>query len=121
MPKPADDLLPGTLDLLILQSLAAGQRHGYSIAKRIQQTSEGVLEVEEGSLYPALHRLERRGWVASEWGLSDSNRRAKYYKLTAAGRRSLGTERETWERVSGAIGRVLRAPAADTRRQGSPV
>jgi transcriptional regulator len=114
MPRPADELLPGTLDLLILQSLASGPRHGYSIAKRIQQTSEGVLAVEEGSLYPALHRLEQRGLVSAEWGLSESNRRARFYKLSAAGRRGLSHERESWERVSGAIARVLRAPVLRT-------
>jgi PadR family transcriptional regulator, regulatory protein PadR len=103
------DLLQGTLDLLILKSLARGSMHGYDVAEHIQQTSQDVLRVEEGALYPALHRLELRGLLASEWGLSENNRRAKYYKLTAAGRKQLATETEYWSRMSAAIGRVLQA------------
>jgi PadR family transcriptional regulator, regulatory protein PadR len=103
------DLLQGTLDLLILKSLARGSMHGYDVAEHIQQTSQDVLRVEEGALYPALHRLELRGLLASEWGLSENNRRAKYYKLTAAGRKQLAAETEYWSRMSAAIGRVLQA------------
>ena len=103
------ELLQGTLDLLILKSLNRGQRHGYDIVEHIQQTSEEVLRVEEGALYPALHRLELRGLLASEWGLSENSRRAKYYKLTAAGRKQLTAETEYWSRMSAAIARVLQA------------
>lgn len=106
------DLLPGTLDMLVLKALHVGPRHGYAIVERIRTTSGDVLLVEEGSLYPALHRMERRGWIRAEWGLSESNRRAKFYRLTAAGRRRLEEEREAWERMSGAIGKVLRARMA---------
>lgn len=101
------ELLPGTLDLLILTTLARGARHGYAIAESIRQTSEDVLRVEEGALYPALHRLELRGWLTSEWGVSDSNRRAKFYRLSATGRQQLAEEDRRWRRVAGAIGRVL--------------
>lgn len=101
------DLLQGTLDMLILKTLARGTMHGYAIAEWIQQTSEDVLRVEEGALYPALHRLELRGLLASEWGLSDNNRRAKYYKLTASGRKQLASDSEFWERMAGAIGRIM--------------
>lgn len=102
------DLLQGTLDLLILKSLARGSLHGYGVAEWIHQTSEDVLRVEEGALYPALHRLELRGLLSSEWGLSDNNRRAKYYSLTAAGRKQLAQETEYWRRMSGAVARILR-------------
>ena len=101
------DLLQGTLDLLILKSLARGSMHGYGVAEWIHQISEDVLRVEEGALYPALHRLELRGLLSSEWGLSDNNRRAKYYSLTAAGRRQLAQETEYWRRMSGAVARIL--------------
>jgi transcriptional regulator len=101
------DLLQGTLDLLILKSLARGSMHGYGVAEWIHQTSEDVLRVEEGALYPALHRLELGGLLSSEWGLSDNNRRAKYYSLTAAGRRQLAQETEYWRRMSGAVARIL--------------
>ena len=111
MPKERDDLLRGTLDMLVLKTLAGGRRHGYAIVGRIQQASGEVLQVEEGSLYPALHRMERRGWIRAEWGLSESNRRAKFYGLTAAGRKQLAASRESWARVSAAIGKVLRARA----------
>jgi PadR family transcriptional regulator, regulatory protein PadR len=102
------DLLQGTLDLLILRTLAAGPLHGYGVSLRIQQISKDALQVRQGSLYPALHRLERRGWVASEWGDSDNNRKAKFYKLTRLGRRHLDVEEENWERLSAAIGHVLK-------------
>jgi len=102
-------LLPGTLDMLILKTLLRGREHGYAIAEFIQQTSDDVLKIEEGALYPALHRLELRGWLASEWGVSDNNRRAKYYKLTAAGRKQLAAESESWRRLSTAVVRVMEA------------
>jgi PadR family transcriptional regulator PadR len=103
------ELLQGTLDLLVLKSLNRGPRHGYDIVEYIQQTSEEVLRVEEGALYPALHRLELRGLLASEWGVSANNRRAKYYRLTSAGRKQLTAETEYWSRMSAAIARVLQA------------
>jgi len=101
------DLLQGTLDLLILKALAKGSMHGYGVAEWIHESSQDVLRVEEGALYPALHRLELRGLLASEWGTSDNNRRAKYYGLTATGRKRLAGETEYWRRVSGAVARVL--------------
>src|SRR5687767_15848976 len=105
----ADELVPGTLDMLILQTLRSGDpMHGYAIANSIQQTSEEVLKVDEGALYPALHRLEVRGLLRSKWGLSENNRRAKYYGLTPAGRRALDRQAESWGRVSDAIARVMR-------------
>ena len=103
----ATDLLQGTLDLLILQTLAPGAMHGWGVAQRIQQVSKDVLQVGQGSLYPALHRLEYKGWISSDWGTSENNRRAKYYALTARGREQLGEELETWDRLSAAIGLVL--------------
>jgi len=103
------DLLQGTLDVLILKTLARAAMHGYAIAERIQEASDEVLRVEEGALYPALHRLELRGLLAAEWGASENNRRAKYYRLTAAGRKELVREMEYWSRMAGAIGRVLQA------------
>jgi transcriptional regulator len=103
------DLLQGTLDLLILKTLRREAMHGYAIAEHIQQTSEDVLQVEEGALYPALHRLELRGLLASEWGVSENNRRAKYYRLTTAGRKQLARETEHWDRMATAIARVLHA------------
>jgi transcriptional regulator len=107
MAKPKTNLLQGTLAMLILKTLARGPLHGYEIVQRIQQTSEDVLKVEEGSLYPALYRMEEQGWVEAEWGTSENNRRAKYYKLTRAGRKQLAEETANWERVSGAIAKVL--------------
>lgn len=101
------DLLQGTLDMLIMRTLILGQRHGHSIGQAIQQMSEKVLVVETGSLYPALQRLEKRGWIESEWGTSDNNRKAKYYRLTAAGRRQLRSETTTWERLTHAVSRIL--------------
>jgi len=105
------DLLQGTLDLLILKALALEPIHGWGIAQRLQQLSSEVLVVNQGSLYPALRRLEAQGWVAAEWGVSDNNRRARYYRLTAAGRRQLEREQASWERLSAAVARVLAAEA----------
>ncbi len=102
------DLLQGTLDLLILKTLAMEPMHGWGIAQRIQQISDEVLQVGQGSLYPALHRLEQRGWIGSEWSVSDNNRRAKFYSLTKAGARQLQKELGEWERLSAAIALVLR-------------
>src|SRR5215472_5513440 len=101
------DLLQGTLDLLILRTLVTGPQHGWAISERIQQVSEEVLRVNQGSLYPALHRLEHQGWIKAEWGVSELGRRARFYRLTAAGRRQLEVETEAWARMAGAIGRVL--------------
>jgi PadR family transcriptional regulator PadR len=103
------ELLQGTLDLLILKTLTAGPMHGYSIAQRIQQRSDDILVVEEGSLYPCLYRMEEKGWIGAEWGKSDNNRRAKFYSLTRAGRRQLQEETAIWERVHRAITLVLQA------------
>jgi transcriptional regulator len=100
-------LLQGTLDMLILKALSRGAMHGYSIVEFIQQSSDDVLQVEEGALYPALHRLELRGLLRAEWGVSDNNRRAKYYRLTAAGRKQLAEQASSWGRLSGAIARVM--------------
>lgn len=101
------DLLQGTLDLLILRALARGPMHGYSVAEWIHESSQDVLRVEEGALYPALHRLELRGLLSAKWGSSENNRRAKYYALTIAGQKRLAEETEYWRRMSGAIARVL--------------
>jgi transcriptional regulator len=110
---PTTDLLQGTLDLLILQTLAPGPMHGWGVAQRIQQVSAEVLQIGQGSLYPALHRLEYRGWIQADWGNSENNRRAKFYSLTEAGRKQLETERETWDRLSAAVALVLgRIPEA---------
>jgi len=102
------DLLPGTLDLLILRTLQAKALHGWAISERIQEISRDVLQVNQGSLYPALHRLEHQGWIEAEWAVSELGRRAKYYRLTASGRRQLTTEAREWERMADAIGRVMR-------------
>jgi PadR family transcriptional regulator, regulatory protein PadR len=102
------DLLQGTLDLLILKTLALEPMHGFGISQRIQQMSRDVLQVQQGSLYPAMHRLEQRGWISSEWGVSENNRKAKYYKLTRTGQRELAEETADWERLTGAIARILR-------------
>ena len=102
------DLLPGTLDLLILRALQKDAQHGWAIAERIQQISEDVLQINQGSLYPALHRLEHRGWIAAEWKVSELGRRAKYYHLTTAGRRQLAIETREWERMAAAIARVMK-------------
>jgi transcriptional regulator len=101
------DLLQGTLDVLILKTLAPGPMHGWGIAQRIQQVSQDVLRVNQGSLYPALHRLESEGWIAAEWGASENNRRAKFYRLTRTGQRHLEAETENWRRLAGAVGRIL--------------
>ena len=102
------DLLQGTLDMLILKTLELGPRHGYSIAERIEQISESVLLVEEGTLYPALHRLAARGWIKAEWGVSENKRKAKYYSLTDRGRKQLRSEATDWTKLSEAITRVMR-------------
>jgi transcriptional regulator len=107
MTRPID-LVQGTLDLLILRTLASEQLHGWAIAQRIQVLSKEVLQVSQGSLYPALQRLERQGWITAEWGTSETNRRARFYRLTAAGRRRLEQERADWERLSAAISLVMR-------------
>jgi PadR family transcriptional regulator PadR len=109
MSKQKSDLLQGTLDLLILKTLALEPMHGWGITQRIQQISEGVLQVNQGSLYPALVRLEQQGWISSEWGTSENNRQAKYYKLTRTGRKQLNEETESWRRVSTAIEQILAA------------
>jgi PadR family transcriptional regulator PadR len=101
------DLLQGTLDLLILKTLALEPMHGWGIARRIQQISRDVLQVQQGSLYPALHRLEHQGWIAAAWGTSENNRRAKFYRLTAAGRRQLERETKDWARLSAAVAQIL--------------
>ncbi len=107
--KKKADLLQGTLDLLILKTLALEPMHGWGISQRIQQTSQGVLNVNQGSLYPALYRLEAQGWVKSFWDVSDNNRQAKYYELTRAGRNQLEEETKNWERLSTAIALILEA------------
>lgn len=104
------DLMQGTLDMLILKALAWETMHGYGIVRWLQQTTRDAVQVEEGSLYPALHRLAHRGWIAAEWGVSENNRRAKYYTLTVAGRRQLGQERRRWEQFTSAVTLVLAAP-----------
>ena len=102
-----NELVQGTLDMLVLKTLAGGPLHGYAIAHRIQQASDDFLKVEEGSLYPALHRMERRGWIDAEWGLSEAKRKAKYYRLTAAGRAQLKVAARNWDRVVEAIAGVM--------------
>jgi len=109
MAPERSDLLQGTLDVLILKTLSPGAMHGWGIAQRIQQLSQDVLEVNQGSLYPALHRLEQKGWITAEWGSSENNRRARFYTLTRAGRRQLADETEGWERFAAAVARVLAA------------
>ena len=112
MTASGTDVLQGTLDLLILTTLSAGPMHGWGVAQRIQRTSDDTLRLNQGSLYPALHRLEHRGWIAADWGTSDNNRRAKFYRLTHTGRRQLGTEQDAWRRFSSAVNLVLAACAA---------
>jgi PadR family transcriptional regulator PadR len=107
MGKQKSDLLQGTLDMLILKTLALEPMHGWGISQRIQQISNGVLSINQGSLYPALYRLEQQGWITSEWGNSENNRQAKFYELTKAGRKQLTEETENWERLSTAIGQIL--------------
>jgi transcriptional regulator len=107
MSKANVDLLQGTLDLLILKTLVPGPMHGWGIAQRIQQISRDVLRVQQGSLYPALYRLEQQGWIAAEWGASENNRRAKYYQLTRLGHKQLESETEDWNRLAAAVARIL--------------
>jgi transcriptional regulator len=102
------DLLQGTLTLLVLKTLSAGPMHGYAITQRIQATSEDFLRVEEGSLYPALHRMEQEGWIQAEWGMSETKRRARFYSLTTAGKKQLASEEESWQRLTSAVGLVLK-------------
>jgi PadR family transcriptional regulator, regulatory protein PadR len=104
----SNDLVQGTVDLLVLKTLASGPKHGWAVAARIRQLSNEVLQVNQGALYPALHRLEHAGWIASTWGESENNRKAKYYSLTRAGKKYLAQEQASWERLSAAIGLVLR-------------
>lgn len=108
MTPPTGEVLQGTLDLIVLKTLdAMGPQHGYGIAVRIQQVSEDLLKLNQGTLYPALLRLEQRGWISSKWGVSENNRKAKFYTLTRAGRRQLATETESWERMAAVIQRLL--------------
>ena len=109
MASPQSDLLQGTLDLLILKSLALDELHGMGVSRRIAQITNGTFEVKAGSLFPALHRMEEAGWLSSSWGASDTNRRAKFYRLTKTGRRQLYAESERWERISTAMTSALRA------------
>jgi PadR family transcriptional regulator PadR len=112
MPKPKADrneLLQGTLDLLVLKTVALGPEHGWGIAQRIRQVSGEIFQVNQGSLYPALHRLEERGWVSAEWGVSDANRQAKFYRLTRAGERQLARETENWAEMASGVARILEA------------
>ncbi|MBN9660544.1 MAG: PadR family transcriptional regulator [Acidobacteria bacterium] len=101
------DLPQGTLDLLILRTLEIGPQHGWGISERVQQMSSDVLRIQQGSLYPALHRLERRGWIKAQWGTSENNRKAKYYELTKAGRQQLAAETDSWQRMTAAVAQVL--------------
>ena len=112
MATESADLLQGTLGILILKALLAGSQHGYGIARWVEGATDDVLRIEEGSLYPALRRLEDRGWVSSEWGLSENNRRARFYSITAAGRAHLRNEAAVWIRYAAAVGQVLRAAPA---------
>ncbi len=107
MSKQKSDLLQGTLDMLILKTLALEPMHGWGISQRIQQISNGVLSINQGSLYPALYRLEQQGWITSEWGSSENNRQAKFYELTRTGRKQLTEETENWERLSTAVSQIL--------------
>jgi PadR family transcriptional regulator PadR len=108
MPLGKNDTLQGTLALLVLKTLQRGSMHGWGITMQIQQISDQVLRVEEGSLYPALHRMEQEGWIVAEWGMSENNRRARYYRLTAAGRKQLVAEEEKWAKLTNAVAQVLR-------------
>lgn len=107
MPEPGIELPQGTLDLLILRTLALRPQHGWAISERIHQVSSKILQVRQGSLYPALHRLERRGWIKAKWGVSENNRRAKYYELTKRGRKQLEAETSDWQKLAAAVARVL--------------
>ena len=106
------NLLQGTLDLLVLKALVFGPRHGYAVARWVRETSDGTIDVEEGALYTSLHRMERRGWLESEWGVSENNRRARYYSLTTAGRRQLVEEISLWTRYAAAVSRIVQAQEA---------
>jgi PadR family transcriptional regulator PadR len=121
VPEPHIELPQGTLDLLILKTLALGPQHGWAISERIQQISSEVLRVRQGSLYPALHRLERRGWIRAHWGTSENNRRAKYYQLTKSGRKQLEAETSTWRQLTAAIAQVLETAWKDCHVQRSSV
>lgn len=110
MAQPKTELLRGTLDMMILRALLAGPRHGYSVARWIEEGTDDVLAIEEGSLYPALHRMERRGWIAAEWGQSENNRRAKFYELTDAGRKQLAVEKAAWVRFARAVSMLMEIP-----------
>lgn len=113
MAAPRGEVLQGTLDLIVLKTLdTLGPLHGYGIAQRIQQVSEDLLKLNQGTLYPALLRLEQRGWISSKWGVSDNNRKAKYYSLTRSGKKQLAAEAESWERMAGIIARLLGAEGA---------
>jgi transcriptional regulator len=107
MPLTHIDLPQGTLDLLILRTLALGPQHGWGISERVQQISSDVLRIQQGSLYPALHRLERKGWIKPRWGTSENNRRAKFYELTRSGRRQLEAEQDAWKKLTAAVAQVL--------------
>ena len=109
MAKPKSDLLQGTLDLLVLKTLELQPMHGWGISQRIQQISQDVLQVNQGSLYPALHRLEEQGWIKASWAASENNRQAKYYELTRLGRKQLDNEKENWRRLSAAVARIVEA------------
>lgn len=109
MPREKSDLLQGTLDMLILKIVALGPVHGYGISQRIRQISKQALQVQQGSLYPALHRLEKRGWLEAQWGESENGRQAKFYKLSAKGRKQLAAEQSNWQRLSGAVTLILQA------------
>lgn len=107
MGKEKTDLLQGTLDLLVLRTLTAGPMHGFAIAERIEEVSQEALRVEEGSLYPALHRIEYKGWIAAQWGVSENGRRAKFYRITPDGRKQLWREEQKWQRIATAVARIL--------------
>ncbi len=109
MPTQRIDLPQGTLDLLILRTLSLSPQHGWAISERVQQISDDVLRIQQGSLYPALHRLERRGWIKAKWGASENNRRAKFYQLTTTGHKQLASEQVAWEKLTAAVAQVLRA------------
>jgi transcriptional regulator len=114
MNRPDLSLLQGTLDLLVLKALEPGPQHGYGVARGVRETTDGAIEVEDGALYTSLHRMERRGWVRATWGLSENNRKAKFYALSAAGRRQLATQMSAWGRYVDAMGKVLRTASERT-------
>lgn len=112
MPKQKPDLPQGTLDMLVLKALSLGETHGYGVGQRIQALADDMLRVEEGTLYPALYRIEQCGWIDSKWGTSENNRRARFYRLTRAGKKQLGIEETRWENLTGAIAKVMQATTA---------